>query len=119
MAAHGAPPPEPPIFRNETVRTAGQILTGPSLFSVFYPAPVLVRTITRSRGAGGNDTTGSLHPGRIGSGGPVGLHLSRPDVMPSTMDVRDSRSNRCRRSGSPVPLRRTHPALSRCGRGRG
>ena len=65
MAAHGAPPPEPPIFRNETVRTAGQILTGPSLFSVFFPAPVLVRTITRSRGAGGNDTTGSLHPGRI------------------------------------------------------
>ena len=49
----------------------------------------------------------------------LGCIYHAPDVMPSTMDVRDSRSNRRRRSGSPVPLRRTHPALSRCGRGRG
>ena len=103
MAAHGAPPPEPPIFRSATVRTAGQILTGPSLFSVFFPA----------------------HNGFLTSWqdwDPVdllGCIYRAPDVMPSTMDVRDSRSNRRRRSGSPVPLRRTHPALSRCGRGRG
>ena len=65
MAAHGAPPPEPPIFRNETVRTEGQILTGPSLFSVFFPAPGSAPSPGHA-GPGGNDTTGSLHPGRIG-----------------------------------------------------
>ena len=120
MAAHAAPPPEPPIFRNETVRTAGQMPDR---------AVALLRVLSRP-GAGPHHhpvtrDRGERHNGFLTSWqdwDPVdllGCIYRAPDVMPSTMDVRDSRSNRRRRSGSPVPLRRTHPALSRCGRGRG
>ena len=53
-------------------------LTGPSLFSVFFPAPVLVRTITRSRGPGGTTQRVPYILAGLRSGGPVWLHLSRP-----------------------------------------
>ena len=65
MAAHGAHPRN----RRFSQRDRSDGRSNPDradALLVFFPAPVLVRTITRSRAAGGNDTTGFLHPGRIG-----------------------------------------------------